>query len=586
MKKMVHSLKFKILVMVMGFFLLGIVAESIIWLQCTVEQSQQTISDNFYSSIQISNQNFENSMIDIDRISALLSSNASSSSCIRNYLKVISDDSQASDYEKVTAGREVYQYLFHLCNFKYYLNGISVCGLNGNQQKFGIIMSGKELLKQEWLQEFLANSKEMCIVSPHKSIPSDENYDEKVFSIIRKVKQGNEILGIVLVDVKYSMLSDFYHYENIENYKIVINDATDGMIVYPYGEDSLAIESGDIKVRNGNSFVEIHDEQYLLMNMEMPVTNWNISGLIPYRDIIHGVMGTMYLILSVTILILTLVCVGIILTVCYVTKELTLLTTAVQRIDMNKLELGIAIKSHDEVGSLYEQIQDMIEKIRVLIAEIQIAEAEKREFELLALQEQINPHFLYNTLNTISYLASFRGMTNIQEVAGALSDMLHLAMDPTKYITIQEEMRYIERYLEIMKYKYCGKFVSEMQIEEDVKEFIIPKLILQPIVENCLKHGIAPLTRQGNILIKIWCKEEVVFIQVRDNGQGMSKEVQDELNAEIIKQIQGRRNIGIRNVRDRLKLIYREQCSFRIISQPDEFTVVQISIPALRNGEK
>lgn len=158
----------------------------------------------------------------------------------------------------------------------------------------------------------------------------------------------------------------------------------------------------------------------------------------------------------------------------------------------------------------------MLRSIRELIADIRRTESEKRDSEIRALQAQINPHFLYNTLNTIQFLASLQGAENIKAVSLALSSMLHVNLNREKLIPVNEEIQYLKNYLEIQEYRFTGKFTSYFSSDTTSQSALIPKLLLQPIVENALLHGIAPQDRAGILQIKffVWTARCISVLKI------------------------------------------------------------------------
>ena len=589
MRKLVHSLKFKILMIVTGIVLTGILLETVIWIQGSIRQTEKTIAESVYSAIKVSNQNFKNTIQDIDRICALVVSNSNSTRYVSNYLRVMSDGSGASDREKVEAGREVAQYLVQLCNFKYYVNGMVIYTLNGHQQTFGIAMGEKELLKQEWMQEFLADDAEVRIIPPHKSLPDNKTYTTQVFSIIRKIMRGNDIKGIVLADINYQILEDYYSFDEFSGHQLAICSGEENDLLFPADKNNWkeTLSSISLSADEERDYrkIRISKEDYMLLDTRMPVTDWEIYSLISYRSIVSASVEALKKTLFITAIIMVCVCMAVFLAIHEMTKGLSQLAKSVHEISNQNLELGIVIDSRDEVGELYVQINKMLKRIEGLIREIYHSENEKRELEIVALQEQINPHFLYNTLNIISYLAQLQGRKNIGMVSGALSDMLHVALGPEKYISVRQEIDYLKKYLGIMEYKYSGKFVSEFQVDDDAYSCIIPKLILQPLVENSLNHGIATMTSLGVIEIAIHVEQDDLYMTIRDNGKGMPAELAENINNGVSGETESRNRIGIYNVRDRIALIYGIQSEFRVLSTEGQYTLVVIRIPARKIQE-
>lgn len=564
MIKIVKSLKFKILITIVVILSTGIFAETIIWTQNTIKQTKETMVNSFTSSLSVANQNFETSMKDIERIVALASSNMGEGVVIKNYFRVMQPDSLASDLEKLQAGREVKSFLLELCRFQFYLTGASINDLNGHQETYGIIMGDAELREQEWLNDFLESTDEVRIIAPHDSFPNDTTRSKRVFSIVRKIMSGSEVRGIMLTDINYDILQDFYYMEDSFAYPVFIKDGMEG-------------ETQIFPEENEN---DAEKERKIEITLDIPITGWSVHGIIQQKEIVSSSMHILGRIFLISIALNILICIVVVLAVSHITKELSVLADSVKHVSGEQLELATVIKSEDEVGELYKQINRMLKQIRELIKEIQDSEHAKRELEILALQEQINPHFLYNTLNTITYLSQLRGAKNIEFVSSSLSDMLHLALNQEKYITIEREIDYLRQYLMIMEYKYAGKFIPEFQVDENVYTCKIPKLIMQPLVENALKHGIAALSRPGYLRISVDVEDNRLKLSVWDNGNGISEELLAKINQiPMENEMRTALSIGVYNVRNRIYLLYGSRGNFKMSSTVGEYTLAEIEIP-------
>ena len=159
--------------------------------------------------------------------------------------------------------------------------------------------------------------------------------------------------------------------------------------------------------------------------------------------------------------------------------------------------MGIETMKGDEIETLQNQIIRMVDRIRNLLYDIQCAEQTRHKLEFQILQNQINPHFLHNTLNTIRYMAYVQKEENIVTVVDSLSVLLRNNMRANEYLTIEEEAQSLRSYLEIQTFKYSGKYVYTVEVEPGLEQYRILKMLIQPLVENALKHGIAPSDRPG-----------------------------------------------------------------------------------------
>jgi two-component system sensor histidine kinase YesM len=241
----------------------------------------------------------------------------------------------------------------------------------------------------------------------------------------------------------------------------------------------------------------------------------------------------------------------------------------------------------DEMQQLVDGYNSMITKTSALIEQVKLEEEEKRNAELYALQAQINPHFLYNTLNSIRYLAKEQGSGEIEQIAISLISLSRASLDSDKFITIKQEIDLVMGYIAIMKIRYEDMFHYTCEIEPDLELCMIPRFSIQPLVENALFHGIVP-NEKGNIMVRVLEKDGGILIEVEDSGIGI-----EQRHLQIIKKnlsgvhedaIESKdrrsmKNIGLVNINDRIKMYFSPAYGLCIESCPESGTRVSVSIP-------
>lgn len=263
------------------------------------------------------------------------------------------------------------------------------------------------------------------------------------------------------------------------------------------------------------------------------------------------------------------------------------LSAGMEAVRAGDLGVRMEITVPDEIGALADTFNVMMDQIETLMAEVLQKEKRKREAEQEVLASQIEPHFLYNTIDSIRYVANMRAETEIESVADALSQLLRSVLsNHNEFITLWEEKDYIENYMTIERFKYSRPFSVIWDVDEELWAYPVPKLLLQPVVENALIHGIAdrPET-DGVINIKIYSQHNQVILKVMDNGKGMSEAKLEELRSNIErKDKSGFRRIGISNVLNRIRLIYGEEYGGTIDSCEGMFTCVELHLPLGGDG--
>jgi two-component system sensor histidine kinase YesM len=249
------------------------------------------------------------------------------------------------------------------------------------------------------------------------------------------------------------------------------------------------------------------------------------------------------------------------------------------------LGVAVSVSALSEVEEVSTNFNEMMDEINNLVFNVKDKEKQKRVAELKALQAQINPHFLANTLNTARWMASLQGNHNVDDLISSLIQLINATIGAKNdMITIEEELENIRCFLRIQEYRYFDKFKASFDIDPQILKCRIPRLLLQPLVENALVHGIAMLEGQGTLAIKGLIENEQVRLLVTDNGAGMNTDRLHEVESgQVISAFNG---IGISNVRERIKLNFGEDYGLTIKSVPDLYTTCEIRIPKIIDSEK
>lgn len=223
-----------------------------------------------------------------------------------------------------------------------------------------------------------------------------------------------------------------------------------------------------------------------------------------------------------------------------------------------EMDIFIEDENNDEFSELNRCFNEMTTEIKRLIHDIKAQERQKKELEIRALQAQINPHFLSNILNTVSYIASLKKEDNIVNLVNSIVNLLNGCMkNDNSQITVEEEISLLKSYITMQEYRLFGRFSVEFSIEPSVMSCLIPRFLLQPILENALIHGIEPSGKKGLIVIKGYKKDDTLCFSITDNGVGMSQEQIDLLlMSDNHSQRSRLTGIGIANTRDRIKMLF------------------------------
>ncbi|WP_295764608.1 sensor histidine kinase [uncultured Oscillibacter sp.] len=267
-------------------------------------------------------------------------------------------------------------------------------------------------------------------------------------------------------------------------------------------------------------------------------------------------------------------------------RPLGRLTDAIREVSAGDLETRIDIASGDETEVLAREFNQMLGKLEELIGQLLEEEQRKKDAELEALQYQITPHFMYNTLNAIKCSALLKGE---RELGGTIEDFIELlqacASKKGAFLTVAEDIHILERYIRLQEFRYDGQFSIRYEIAPEARDCLVPRLVLQPLVENALLHGLDMKARDGELTIRAETADGILYLRVQDNGRGMTPEQIDRLLHSEVRKTRGLTAVGVPNVRDRLALYYGDRAGLRYESG-ETGTAAVIHLPAVPEGER
>jgi sensor histidine kinase YesM len=283
----------------------------------------------------------------------------------------------------------------------------------------------------------------------------------------------------------------------------------------------------------------------------------------------------------------------------YLMKPLLHLRGLMKRAELGDLKAYWVWESKQEMNELGSSYNQMLNRIEDLIKQVKQEEALKKDAEIEALQYQLNPHFLYNTLNTIKWVAKIHKTPQISEVVTALVLLLQSSLGKRgDFISLQEEIQLVEAYMAIQFFRYGDEIEVLFELDDFAKICLVPRMILQPLVENAILHGIKPLKGKGTITIKAWIDRDLLFCEVTDNGIGMPEHLLNfegeagfekkaarafpALPSGMKERMSG---IGLRHIREKIRLYYGADYKMHIFSKEKQGTTVRLSLPIHRNEE-
>ena len=311
------------------------------------------------------------------------------------------------------------------------------------------------------------------------------------------------------------------------------------------------------------------------------IFNKNLNQLFVYTMPYHYINSEVYAMLKqilVVVMFLVLLCIGIVAMVYQgIMSPIKRMLEFCHEVSEGKLSVRIQDKHKDELSRLSGSMDHMADTIEHLMDQQKTQEKKKRELELQMLQYQLNPHFLFNTLNSLRFVAAMHKDQIVSDGIQALSSLLQNTLtNKNEYITIQEELENLENYFSILRIRYAGSFEYSFHVEEDeLLSCLVPKLILQPLAENSVMHGSSDNGTVMEIQITCWREDENVIIELSDDGKGF------EVTVDALAPHPERKRIGVANVNDRIQLNFGRKYGLKINSQPGKGTTCTLTLPEL-----
>lgn len=439
-----------------------------------------------------------------------------------------------------------------------------------NEKNLDISVS-KDMMKEDWYMESIQNTMPVLTGARMQSFSADK--DHWVISVSTEITgDTGENLGVLLMDMEYSVIED--HLTRLDlgtkGYVFILNDKGDPVYHKDTGYFSNPGKRAKLQeiLSDGNGYDK--SRNLLTYQTQIENTGWTMVGVVSLDTL---KMLEQQLFESVLLTGGLLFC-AVLLSGLLFTRRLSTPMNDLEHgmSEIEKLaEISLRKNSFYEVELLTENYNRMVRRIRELMTDISEKEKNLRHAELSALISQINPHFLYNTLDTIIWMAEFNDSTKVIALTKSLAAFFRLSLNGGReLVTVADELEHVRQYLYIQKERYEEKLNYKINVDEDLLDYTVPKIILQPIVENSIYHGIKPLEGPGWITVDAKEENEYLVFIITDNGVGFDPSV----SADRVSSRLG--SVGLSNVDERLKLYYGGNCGVKIQSAPGEGCTVRL----------
>ena len=456
------------------------------------------------------------------------------------------------------------------------------------------LKSNVDVIDENWFKNALLKTENLHFSTPHVQTIFDgsESQYRWVISMSRAVEITNGPYtdqGVLLIDIRYNSLERLFDGVNLGNGGYAYLISSDGEIIYhPKAQliDSGIVRENNLEaagLRDGNYEEVFGGEKRIVSVKTVGYTGWKIVGVTPLDGMSLNNIKTKLLMVFIIAFVLFILSIINSYISTRITDPIKELEKAVNEIEEGNLEVEVKSAGSYEIQHLGTSIQSMARRIRKLMNDIVAEHESKRRSEFDTLQSQINPHFLYNTLDIIVWMIENEKQSEAVKVVTALARFFRISLSKGKsIIPVKDELEHVRNYLMIQHMRYKNKFTYDIEADEDVLELASLKLMLQPLVENAIYHGMEFMDGDGEILVRAWRREDDLYMSVSDNGLGMTQEQVEHLFQAADHTSSGRGSgIGVKNVNERIKLYFGTGYGLDIQSEPDEGTTVTAHLPAI-----
>lgn len=449
-----------------------------------------------------------------------------------------------------------------------------------------------DVTEQRWFTDALEKLENIHFSTPHVQNLFD-NYSFRYYWVVslsqavELTDHANSEIGVLLVDMNYSSIERLLQKANTkaDDTYCYLMDSNGEIIYHPkqkliynnlYEENNITAISYD----DGSVEEEFHGEKRIVTVKTVSYTGWKLVRVVPMSVFEMGISDMRLVVILFVALAMLMIIVINQLVSARIAMPLKKLNDSVKDLESGNMNPDIYVGGSLEVEHLGMTLRSTVEQLRQLMDDIVKEQEKKRKSELDALQSQINPHFLYNTLDSIVWMIEGERYQDAVFMITQLASLFRISLSRGKtIISIADEIKHAKNYMNIQKVRYKNSFSVEFDIDDEITECCTVKLVIQPLLENAIYYGVEGMDGDGEIKVKGYRKDQDIYIEVSDNGFGMPQDVVDALltdNERVPKKGSG---VGLINVYNRIRLRFGNAYKLEIESIPDEGTIVRIHLP-------
>ncbi|AIQ45122.1 histidine kinase [Paenibacillus sp. FSL R7-0273] len=510
-------------------------------------------------------------------------------------------EQQNADWEKNTSMSMFLSYLIHT---KEEMTAVYLV------DKYGYVFYDRapginELFPAERMAQWRSLTEEAGVapvVQGRHTIRVNPGEQREVFSVMRTVSSVSMLkpIGMIIFDIDIKLFKGIADPVNaVTQGNTIIVDESGGLVYGSEAEDSPLIDKDTQNVSlllqktagpEGNFQIRLGAQDYLAVYTVSQQTGWTTLVTIPLERILTPVQKTRNTLILTTLAIVAFALVVATFISHALTKPLKSLVRLMKQVQHGNLDVWLSPKYNDEIGMIGSHFNRMIIRVKDLLQEVSLTEKRKQKADMRALQNQINPHFIYNTLESIRMLAEGSDEPRVAELTYLLGlQMRYGIVRSEEMVTIRHELDHVRNYLNLLQIRFPDKFRLDINVPEELLPLPVLKLVFQPVVENAVFHGLEAKDGPGTLSITAWSEDGKTVFCVEDDGIGMDAETLRLLNSNLLNSSDSEKfGIGLRNVNERLRLHYGSSSGLQVHSEPERGTRVILRIedlPDERGGE-
>lgn len=504
----------------------------------------------------------------------------------------------SNEEKRFELSTEIDKKLNYYFNYTTDINGIYFIFKNNDCYKFKSPLTNEiaELKNMEWYKEMKLNGQNIKVLGRIKNsqftqVSNNGDYSISIAANTQAVDSYpvNEV-EMVYFTFRENTFDKLYSGLKLSDVgRIDIINQEGNLITSDDDTVSEILKSQSIMNNDYGSFRYVNGPQDLLITYyTVSATSWKVINTTSYKELTSGIDRIMTILVVIFIAVLVLfIVVFFASTMSTIVIPIKHLVSNMKKVEEGNFKTGIPVRGEDELALLNTSFNNMVQEIQNLVHRIEDEKTEKMQLEIRTLQYQINPHFLFNTLNSITMMAGIYGVDNIKKMTEALTKLLMNTLEKDGiFTTVEKEFETLKSYIHIMKIRYGDRFDVTLSYDDEVNGLYILKLLLQPIVENSILHGLKEdVFEKMMITIDARKASDKLVIVIADNGTGMSEEQAGKILESNAGPRRGFNRIGVENVNQRIKLNYGNDFGLKISSSVGSGTTVTFELPVIENLE-